>query len=120
MKFKNKRLTKAVIEKAKQRRAIMFEGMTESEIRQHVPINKGYLHEYENERAINWGLFIPECVVCGGTHIHGNGGSGTYSKHCNNDRSIIGEDEVFPSQYEIVLDMSDEDNQRLSEKYGVK
>lgn len=115
MKFKVKRLTKAIAEAAKQRRVKMFNGLEGLEIQTHVPINKGYLYEYENNGRCNWGLYIQECVLCGDQHKHGNGGSGEYSIHC-----IVNPEEVYPFAYNVQLDMDDEDNIKLAEKYGVK
>lgn len=114
MKYKKIRFTKAIAEAAEERRNEMFAGLSEMEIKQQIPINKGYLYEYENERASNWGLFISECVICGHHHKHGNGGSGTYSIHCDNGGG------PFPWKYDVQLDMTDEDNIRLAEKYGLK
>lgn len=114
MKISNKRITKAILAAAQERREQRFAGLSDSEIRMLVPVNKGYLYEYENNGIQGWGLIVDECVLCGEQHKHGNGGTGEYSIHCNYGS------EAFPFRYNIQLDAIDEDNIRLAEKYGVK
>lgn len=114
MKISNKRITKAILAAAKERREKMFASLSDSEIQLLVPVNKGYLYEYQNNGFHGWGLIVDECVLCGEQHKHGNGGLGEYSIHCNYGS------EVFPFKYDIQLDMTDEDNVRLAEKYEVK
>lgn len=114
MQYKGKRkMTRATIKAARIRREKMFAGMTAEEIRNQIPIVKAYFYEYQLTKGI--GLFIPECPICGETHLHGADISGSYhrSTHC----AIT--DEPIPHNYQLQIDWEDEDNIRLAKKYDI-
>ncbi|MGA3601165.1 hypothetical protein [Lysinibacillus agricola] len=110
----NRRMTKAIKEMARARRENMFEGLTDEEIYSEVPIAQAYFYEFQVGRGI--GIFVPDCPICGATHLHGahNSPEGLRSPYC------LVTDEPIPNIYQLQLDWSDEDNIRLACKYGIK
>ena len=107
---RNQRMTKAIKEMAKQRRGEMFKDMTVEEICAEVPIANAYLYEFESRGV---GVFVPDCPICGSTHLHGAGSAlnGLRSPFC------LITDEPIPNNYKLQLDMGDPDNVRLAKKY---
>lgn len=115
MKYTGKRnMTKAVKQMAKERRQRMFAGMTVEEICNEVPIANAYLYEFEVGKGV--GVFVPDCPICGATHLHGahSGVNGLRSPVC------LITDEPIPNNYELQIDWTDPDNVQLAKKYGLE
>lgn len=110
MKFKKVKMTKSLIEKMAKSREQMFKGLTKQEVQAFVPVNKAYL--YENETKTDVSMFIQSCILCGGSHFHGNAGDGLYTPHCIDI-------DLLPTHYKIEIDREDKDNKRLAKKYGM-
>ena len=111
MKFQKVKMTKKLADFMERKREKMFKGLTDNEIRALQPINKAYL--YENATKTDVQMFIPSCVICGETHVHGHGGSGFYATHCMDI-------EPRPNVYQVEIDKQDLNNQVLAKRYGVK
>lgn len=113
MEYRGKRkVTKTVIEAARLRREEMFKGMTPDEIRHSIPVVKAYFYKLSKR---NLGVFIPECVLCGETHLHGaDEYNGHRSTHCSIQNEVI-----IPHNYQLQIDWEDEDNIRLAKEYNI-
>lgn len=109
-------MTKAILQMAKERRAAMFEDLTVEEIHQELPIAKAYLYEFEWARPEKVGIFVPDCPICGATHLHG-----AYSE-IEGRRSplCLITDEPIPNNYQLQIDWSDPDNVRLAKENNLK
>ncbi|WP_431029654.1 hypothetical protein [Lysinibacillus sp. LZ02] len=117
MKYKGKRrMTKAIKQMARERRAVMFEGMTVEEISHELPIATAYLYEFRGMREEKVGVFVPDCPICGATHLHGaySEPEGIRSPVC------LITDEPIPNNYQLQIDWSDQDNVRLAKKYNIE
>lgn len=115
MRFTGKRnVTKAVKQMARERRIKMFAGMTVEEICSEIPKAAAYLYEFEVSKGI--GVFVPDCPICGATHLHGahSGLNGMRSPMC------LITDELIPNNYQLQIDWSDQDNVRLANKYNIE
>lgn len=106
-------MTKAIIEMAKQRRSETFKDMTANQIKRERPIATAYLYEFEGGKGV--GVFVPDCPICGATHLHGAGSAlnGLRSPSC------LITDETIPNNYQLQIDLTDPDNVRLAKKYSL-
>lgn len=110
MQLKKVKMTNGLINTMAKKREQMFKGFTKEEVTSYIPVNKAYL--YENATKTDVSMFIQSCVLCGGSHFHGNAGDGLYTPHCIDI-------DLLPYHYKIEIDRKDKDNQRLAEKYGI-
>lgn len=114
MKYTGKRnMTKAIKGQARLRRLQMFTGMSVEEVCAEVPIAKAYLYEFQVSKGV--GIFVPDCPICGATHLHGaqNEPEGIRSPFC------LITDEPIPNNYQLQIDWLDEDNIRLAKEYNI-
>lgn len=91
----------------------MFEGMTVEEICAEIPTATAYLYEFQVSKDV--GIFVPDCPICGATHLHGarNEPGGLRSPLC------LITDEPIPNNYQLQIDWSDQDNIRLAKEYNI-
>lgn len=117
--IKKRRMTKKVLQAEQLRRELEYKGMIESEIKDLLPLNKVILYENKNSGAL--AMYVPQCTICGYTHIHGVGDATSDVElshrlaHCE----LLDSKEVVPSGYILLIDQSNSNNIRLATKYGI-